>query len=147
MKQDHFFYPRYPGHPVVNFFSRMNHREVKHKFSSVGGRDVIYSPAMSVGRSIWDNLFRVVLVLLVVASVLGILLWYQPVIEQNQRMREEKFALDQKIETETEAARTLDASLRALQNPATVERLARERLSYAKPGEDVIHFDPPGSTP
>jgi|ERR1700677_1991783 len=98
---------------------------------------------MSVGRSIWDNLFRLVLVLLVVAGVLGILLWYQPVIEQNQRMREDKFALDKKIESETETARKLDADLRALQNPATVERLARERLSYAKPGEDVIHFDPP----
>jgi cell division protein FtsB len=42
-----------------------------------------------------------------------------------------------------ETARKLDAELRALQNPMTVERLARERLSYAKPGEDVIHFDPP----
>lgn len=26
-----------------------------------------------------------------------------------------------------------------------VERLARERLSYAKPGENVIHFEPPAS--
>ena len=34
-------------------------------------------------------------------------------------------------------------ALRALQNPTTIERLARERLSYAKPGEDVIYFDPP----
>jgi len=25
----------------------------------------------------------------------------------------------------------------------TIERLARERLNWAKPGEDVIHFDPP----
>jgi cell division protein FtsB len=24
-----------------------------------------------------------------------------------------------------------------------VERLAREKLSYAKPGENVIHFEPP----
>lgn len=102
---------------------------------------------MSVGRSIWDNLFRLVLVLLVVASMLGILLWYQPVIEQNQRMREDKLALDKKIETEAETARKLDADLRALQNPTTVERLARERLSYAKPGEDVIHFDPSPTAP
>lgn len=100
---------------------------------------------MSVGRSIWDNLFRLVLVLLVIASVLGILLWYQPVIEQNQRMREEKLALDKKIDSESEVSRRLEASLRALQNPTTVERLARERLSYAKSGEDVIHFDPPSA--
>jgi cell division protein FtsB len=84
-----------------------------------------------------------VLTLLVIAAVLGILLWYQPVIQQNQRMREEKLALDVTIEKENETSRKLDAALRALQNPMTVERLARERLSYARPGEDVIHFDPP----
>ncbi len=100
---------------------------------------------MNVGQSIWDKLFRLVLVLLVVAGVLGIVLWYQPVIEENQRMREEKLALDGKIEQEAETARKLDLELRALQNPATVERLARERLSYAKPGENVIHFDPPAA--
>jgi cell division protein FtsB len=101
---------------------------------------------MSVGQSVWDKLFRLVLVLLVVASVLGIILWYEPVIEQNQRMRADKLALDQKIETESETARKLDLELRALQNPTTIERLARERLSYAKPGENVIHFDPPAGT-
>jgi cell division protein FtsB len=84
-----------------------------------------------------------VLTLLVIAAVLGIILWYQPVIQQNQRMREEKLALDVNIDKENETARKLDAELRALQNPTTVERLARERLSYARPGEDVIHFDPP----
>jgi cell division protein FtsB len=101
---------------------------------------------MSVGESIWDKLFRLVLALLVIASVLAIFLWYEPVIQENQRMREEKLALDVQIAKANETARKLDASLRALQNPTTIERLARERLSYAKPGEDVIHFDPPGAT-
>jgi cell division protein FtsB len=101
---------------------------------------------MNVGQSIWDKLFRVVLTLLVIAAVLGISLWYQPVIKLNQRMRQDKLTLDVSIERETATARKLDAALRALQNPTTVERLARERLSYAKPGEDVIHFDPPPGT-
>jgi cell division protein FtsB len=51
--------------------------------------------------------------------------------------------LEQKIAAETETARQLEAALRAMQDPRTVERLARERLSYAKPGEDVILFEPP----
>jgi cell division protein FtsB len=101
---------------------------------------------MNVGQSIWDRLFRLVLLMMVLAAVLGTVLWYQPVIEENQRMREEKLALDRKIEQESEAARKLDSELRALQNPKTIERLARERLSYAKPGETVIHFDPPSGT-
>jgi hypothetical protein len=98
---------------------------------------------VNVSQSIWDKLFRVVLTLLVIAAVLGIFLWYEPVIDKNQRMRQEKLALDVSIERENDAARKLDASLRALQNPTTIERLARERLSYARSGEDVIHFDPP----
>jgi cell division protein FtsB len=101
---------------------------------------------MNVGESIWDKLTRLVLGLVVVAALLGIMLWYRPVIEENQRMREEKLDLDKKISLEAEQARKLDDSLRALQDPKTVERLARECLSYAKPGEDVIHFDPPAQT-
>ncbi len=92
-------------------------------------------PGMSAGRSIWDRLFSLVLVLLVIAGLLGAFLWYQPVIQENQRMRRDKLELEKKIEKETETARKLEADLRALQNPATVERLARERLSYAKPGK------------
>jgi cell division protein FtsB len=101
---------------------------------------------MNVGESIWDKLTRVVLGLVVAAALLGIALWYRPVIEENQRMREDKLELERKTARETETAKKLEASLRALQDPKTVERLARERLSYAKPGEDVIHFDPPGAT-
>jgi|SRR5580700_792041 cell division protein FtsB len=98
---------------------------------------------MNTGQSIWDKLFRLVLALLVVASLMGIFLWYQPVIQLNQRLRRQELVLERKIDKEAEAARKLDADLRAWQNPTTVERLARERLSYARPGENVIHFDPP----
>jgi cell division protein FtsB len=98
---------------------------------------------MNAGQSIWDKLFRLVLALLVFAGLLGIFLWYQPVIQENQRLRRDKLELEKKIDKELEIARKLDADFRALQNPMTIERLARERLSYAKPGENVIHFDPP----
>jgi cell division protein FtsB len=93
--------------------------------------------------NIWDKLTRVVLVLLLAAAVLGMALWYRPVVEANERMRQDKLELDTKIAKETEVAKKLDAQLRALKDPKTIERLARERLSYAKPGENVIHFDPP----
>ena len=96
-------------------------------------------------QSIWDKLTRVVLFLLLVAAVLGIFLWYRPVIEENRRMRQDKLELDKKIEKEAETAKKLDGSLKALQDPKTVERLARERLSYAKPGENVIHFESPAT--
>jgi cell division protein FtsB len=98
---------------------------------------------VNASQSIWDKLFRLVLALLVIASLMGIFLWYQPVIQNNQRLRRAELELERKIDMETERARELDAGLRALQNPTTIERLARERLSYARRGEDVIHFDPP----
>jgi len=102
-----------------------------------------------VSYSIWDKLTRLVMGLLVIAAVLGIIVWYEPVVEENQRMREEKFELDRKIEAETKVARALDTQLHSFEDPVLernlVERLARERLSYARPGENVIHFEAPTS--
>ncbi len=95
--------------------------------------------------NIWDKLTRVVLVLLLAAAVLGMALWYRPVVEANERMRQDKLELDSKIQKETESAKKLDSQLRSLKDPKTIERLARERLSYAKPGENVVHFDPPAT--
>ncbi len=98
---------------------------------------------MNVNLGIWDKLTRVVGFLLLTAAVLGVVLWYKPVIEQNERMRKAKLELDLKIVREQEIAKKLDTSLKALQDPRTVERLARERLSYAKPGETIIRFEAP----
>src|ERR1017187_3935436 len=98
---------------------------------------------MNLGESIWDKLTRLVLGLVVAAVILGLALWYQPVINTNRGMRARKLELEQRIAAETETARKLEAALHAMQDPKTVERLARERLSYAKAGEDEILFEPP----
>ena len=91
----------------------------------------------------WDKLARVVVLLIFLATVLGVVLWYTPVIQQNQRMRRERLELEKKVAIEEATAKKLETQTRALQDPRTVERLARERLSYAKPGEVVIRFEPP----
>lgn len=98
---------------------------------------------MKADLTIWDKLTRVVIFLLLIAAVLGIALWYSPVIKKNENMRKQRLELDKKLEKETETSKKLDASIKALQDPRTVERLAREKLSYAKPGETVIHFESP----
>ena len=51
------------------------------------------------------------------AAILGIALWYQPVINTNRGMRARKLELEQKIAAETETARKLEAALRAMQDP------------------------------
>ena len=98
---------------------------------------------MKNNLNIWDKLTRVIVFLLLIAAVMGIALWYSPVIKQNERMRKERLELDKKIEKELEISKKIEGSIKALQDPKTVERLAREKLSYAKPGETVIHFETP----
>jgi cell division protein FtsB len=101
---------------------------------------------MNNGLSIWDKLTRVVIALLVAAAALGVVAWYKPVIEENQRLRQKKLDLEGQIDQQTERGRRLDVKIRALQDPGSIERLARERLTYARPGETIIHFDPPASS-
>jgi cell division protein FtsB len=121
-----------------------------YKISFVSFDCMIYCGQVNVTCSIWDKLTRLVMALLVIAGVLGIIVWYEPVVQENQRMREEKFELEKKIDQESKIAKKLETQLRCFENPALertlVERLARERLSYAKPGEYVIHFDSPASS-
>jgi len=67
---------------------------------------------------------------------------YLPLIQQNERMRAERLRLETALQKETEKSRRLQAQIDALQNdPKTVERLAREKLGYAKPDETVIRFE------
>lgn len=101
---------------------------------------------MEVNLSVWEKLTRLVSILLILAALVGIVLWYTPVIKQNERMRKDNLELEKKIEKEMETARRLDTTAKSLQDSRTVERLARERLNYARPGETVIHFEAPRAT-
>ena len=97
---------------------------------------------MKVDLGIWDKLTRLVIFLLFVAGVLGLAVWYLPLIKQNERMRREILRLDAQIKKEKETAKQSQASIDALRyDPKALERLARERLGYAKPGETVIRFE------
>lgn len=99
---------------------------------------------MNVNLSIWDKLTRVVIFLLFIAGILLVSLWYLPLIKKNERMRREILRLDTSIQKEEETGKQLRTSIEALRrDPKAVERLARERLGYAKPNEVVIRFEEP----
>lgn len=104
---------------------------------------------MSESANIWDRLTQFVLFLIVIAVLLGVGVWYLPLIQQNERMRKEVMRLDNEIRLEEDNARNLKGQIEVLRDPATapkaVERLARERLGYAKPGETVIRFESPAT--
>ncbi len=102
---------------------------------------------MNVDVGIWSKLTRAVIFLLFLAGVLGVAVWYLPPIQQNERMRKEILRLDAQIQKEEEANRHLLTAINALKDPRAVERLAREQLGYAKPGETVIRFEAPATNP
>lgn len=93
---------------------------------------------------IWEKLTRLVLFLLFIAGLLIVAVWYLPLIKKNERMRQQILRLDAQIQKETQVARQLKTSIDSLRNdPKAIERQARERLGYARPGETVIRYEPP----
>ena|SRR5213594_918528 len=100
---------------------------------------------MNVNLGIWDKLTKLIVLLLVLATLLGVGAWYLPLIRQNERMRREILKLEAEFQKEEENYKRLKASIEAMRDPRTVERLAREKLSYAKPGETVIRFETPST--
>jgi cell division protein FtsB len=99
---------------------------------------------MNVDLGIWGKLTRVVIFLVLVALLVGVGVWYLPLIKQNERMRKEVLRLDTQIQKEVEIEKQLKASIEALRkDPKVVERLARETLGYSKLGETVIRFEDP----
>ncbi len=101
---------------------------------------------MNVDLGIWGKLSRVIVFLLLLAALAGVAIWYLPLIEQKQRWEKQKLRLENQIQQEEELAKQMKAAIKALQeDPKTVERLARERLGYARTNETVIRFVPPAN--
>jgi len=100
---------------------------------------------MNVADSIWNKLTRVVVFLLLLAGLLGIGVWYLPLIRENEHKRKEIDRLDEMVRKERETKKQLDAAIDALKDPKAVERLIRSQLLYAKPGETVIRFEEPAT--
>jgi cell division protein FtsB len=99
---------------------------------------------MKVDLGIWSKLSRLVIFLLVLAGILAVAVWYLPVINQNERMRKEILRLDAQVTKAEESGRQLKTTVDALNHdPKALERLAREKFSYAKPGETIIRFETP----
>jgi len=100
---------------------------------------------VNVNLGIWDKLTRLMVLFLLLAALLGIALWYLPLIQRNEGMRKEILMLDAENKKEEERQKQLKASIDAMRDPRTIERLAREKLSYGKTGETIIRFEAPAT--
>lgn len=97
---------------------------------------------MKVDFGIWSKLTQAIIALVTIALLILIGMTYVPLIHQNERMRREILRLDTELQKQETTARQLRADIDALRNdPATVTRLAREKLGYAKADETVIRFE------
>jgi cell division protein FtsB len=97
---------------------------------------------MKVDLGIWSRLTQAVVALVAIAILLLIGMTYLPLIQENERMRRQIDVLDAELDKQKQESKQLQAEFDALRNdPKTVERLARDKLGYAKADETVIHFD------
>ena len=97
---------------------------------------------MNVDLGIWSKLTKAVVALVVIAVLLLIGMCYLPLIDENERMRRQIMHLDAQLQQQEEISKQLRMEVDTLRNdPKTVERLAREKLGYAKPDETVIRFE------
>jgi cell division protein FtsB len=95
-----------------------------------------------VDLGIWQKLSRLMAVLVFLAAVLAVFVWYIPLFQQNERMRREIQSLQVQNRREDFAAHQLEEKIKALRDdPKTLERMAREKLGYAKTGETLFYFE------
>lgn len=82
------------------------------------------------------------LFLVIGAAFLTQVVPYRQIVEADQRVSEARSSLA-RLEAEN---RSLEADVAALQTDAEIERLAREKLGYVRPGEIAyVVVDPPAS--
>ena len=101
---------------------------------------------MNVDLGIWTKLTRAAVFLHFVAGHSLVSVWYLPLIQRHERLRKELLKLDHQIARDEEKAKQNKAAYEALRkDPKTIERLARERLGFVKPGETVFRFEEPAT--
>jgi cell division protein FtsB len=94
--------------------------------------------------NVWDRLSYFVVALLVLATLAGVFFWYLPLFQTNTQLRKQIYVLDVKILEQERLNRQLRSSIEAAQKDTrTVERLAREKLSFARTNETVFRFETP----
>jgi cell division protein FtsB len=96
----------------------------------------------NVNGGIWDKLTKLVVFLIILSFALLVVVWLLPGTKQKQRMLRDIQNSEIQSKKEEAIRKALTASINALRDdPKTVERLARDKFSYAKPGETVVRFE------
>jgi cell division protein FtsB len=85
-----------------------------------------------------------------VAGVVAVFVWYLPLIQRNQSLRQEIAKQESEIDHLEGEIDSMNRQAMLFEgNSNTVERLLRENLGYGRPGEIIIRFEEksPGAGP
>ena len=89
----------------------------------------------------WKFIQRICLIVSVLLLILIVLKLFLPLIERQKELRVREDAVRLDIQREAEQLRMLKLNQEKLQeDPRFIEKIAREDLGYAKPGETVFRF-------
>jgi cell division protein FtsB len=91
--------------------------------------------------NVWKFTQRLSLLAIVALTVGIVLRLFLPLLERQKELRARKRRCARDIQTEAEQLRMLKLKQEKLQeDPRFIEKIARDDLGYAKPGETVFRF-------
>lgn len=91
--------------------------------------------------SVWALIYRLSFALVIGVALFWLGIWFYPQFKQVNDMSEKQRQVEEEIRMEEEALRYLRTKQqRLLNDPRFVEKIAREELGLAKPGETVFKF-------
>ena len=90
---------------------------------------------------LWKFIQRICLIASVVLAAGIVVRLFLPLIERQKELRAKEAELRQDMQKSAEELRMLKLKQEKLQeDPHFIEKIAREKLGYAKPGETVFRF-------
>lgn len=90
----------------------------------------------------WLIVYRIASAAFVVILIMGIVNFFLPKIRQNRERQKKAVALEEQNRLKEDMVKQLQKQQeRFLSDPKYVERIAREKLGKAKPGETIFRFN------
>ena len=91
--------------------------------------------------NVWVLIYRFALTMLGILGLVALFYFFYPSVRRMQELQNQQAKLEEQNRFDAELLRHLKAKEEKLmKDPRFVEKIAREELGYAKPGETVFKF-------
>lgn len=100
------------------------------------------------GGNIWATFIHITQGVTVIVLLSILMLFFLPVLQKENRLKEEQARLQREIAAAQEQQTQLQIETQHMKNdPIYVEHIARDKLTMGRPGETIIRFDRYEETP